>query len=149
MDVFIPYIGQWFWWIVAAVLLIGELFLPGVFLIWLAAAAALTGIIDFLFNLDWRMEVVVFAVLSVALVLVSWRFVRSGRRDAVGGMHLNRRHESYVGRSVPLEQAIINGQGKVRIEDALWDVDGPDLPKGAMVKITGVKDARLIVSRVS
>jgi hypothetical protein len=38
-DLFPMFGGEWFWWIVAAVLLIGELLMPGVFLLWLAVAA--------------------------------------------------------------------------------------------------------------
>ncbi|MCA0434696.1 MAG: NfeD family protein [Proteobacteria bacterium] len=145
MDIFVPYVGGWFWWIVAIVLLIGELFAPGVFLIWLAGAAALTGLIDLVFGLDWRMEIATFAALSVILVLASWRYVMAGRKVESDAPHLNRRHEAYVGRTVPLADAIVNGSGKVRIEDALWEVNGPDLPSGALVKITGVDDARLKV----
>ena len=37
--------GIWFWFVAAILLLIGELLNPGVFLMWLAAAAALTGVI--------------------------------------------------------------------------------------------------------
>ncbi len=144
MEEFVPYVGNWFWWIVAIILLIGELVAPGVFLIWLAGAAALTGLADLAFGLGWHMEIAVFAALSVALVLVSWKYVMGGRNPVTDQPHLNRRHEAYVGRSFPLAQPIVNGTGKLRIEDALWDVEGPDLAKGEMVRVTGVNGATLI-----
>ena len=144
MEEFVPYVGNWFWWIVAIILLIGELVAPGVFLIWLAGAAALTGLADLAFGLGWHMEVSVFAVLSVVLVLASWKFVMGRRAPATDQPHLNRRHEAYVGRSFPLAQPIVNGTGKLRIEDALWDVEGPELAKGEMVRVTGVNGATLI-----
>ncbi|NMD09068.1 MAG: NfeD family protein, partial [Phyllobacteriaceae bacterium] len=76
MGELLPYLGEaWFWWIVAGVLLIGELMLPGVFLIWLAGAAALTGIADLLLGLGWQGELGVFAVFSLLLVLASWKYV--------------------------------------------------------------------------
>ncbi len=145
MEQFFPYVGGWFWWIIAIILLIGELFSPGVFLIWLAGAAALTGIFDYFLELTWRMEIALFAVFSVALVLASWQRVMASRKAVSDEPHLNRRQASYVGRSIPLEDAIVNGTGKVRIEDTLWQVTGPDLPKGALVTVTGVSDARLTV----
>ena len=46
MSEFIPLVGPWFWWIVAGALLVGELLAPGVFLLWLSAAAALTGVVS-------------------------------------------------------------------------------------------------------
>ena len=148
MEEFFPYVGSWFWWIIAALLLIGELLSPGVFLIWFAGAAALTGIFDLFLELSWRLELGLFAVFSVILVLASWHSVMMGRKPLSDAPHLNRRHEAYVGRTVALEDAIVNGAGKVRIEDTLWQVDGPDLPKGALVKVTGVSDSRLRVEKV-
>jgi inner membrane protein len=147
MTEFWPVLGPYLWWIVAGILLIGELIMPGVFLLWLAAAAALTAVVDLVFDLSWQGEVITFAVLSFALVLASWRYVTATRRPKTDQPHLNQRHGAYVGRVFPLEMAIENGSGKVRIEDALWDVDGPDTPAGQRVKITGVKGLRLVAER--
>ena len=94
--------------------------------------------------LGWQGEVAVFAGFSLLLVLLSWKWVMANRSLKSDQPHLNQRHGAYVGRVLVLDQAIVHGSGKVRIEDALWDVDGPDLPKGAMVKIVGVKGLRLV-----
>jgi membrane protein implicated in regulation of membrane protease activity len=143
MSDFIPVIGPWFWWIAAGVLLVGEMLAPGFFLLWLAAAAALTGIIDLLFALSWEGEIMVFAALSLVLVLLTWKWVMASRQMQSDQPTLNQRHHAYVGKVVPLAQPIVNGSGKVRIEDSLWDVDGPDLPLGALVRISGVVGLRL------
>jgi inner membrane protein len=147
MSEFWPVLGPWLWWIIAGILLIGELLAPGVFLLWLAAAAALTAIIDLVFNLPWQGEVATFAVLSLALVLASWRYVMATRRPKTDQPHLNQRHAAYVGRIVPLHEAITHGIGKVRIEDAIWEVEGPDAVAGAPVRITGVNGLRLTAER--
>jgi hypothetical protein len=34
-----------------------------------------------------------------------------------------------------VEQAIQNGRGKVRVGDAMWQVEGPDTPAGVRVKV--------------
>jgi membrane protein implicated in regulation of membrane protease activity len=143
MSEFLPVVGPWFWWIAAGVLLVGELLAPGIFLLWLAGAAALTGLADLAFDFDWRGEIVTFAILSLILVLLSWKWVMASRRPKSDEPNLNQRHHAYVGKVVPLAQAIVNGAGKVRIEDAMWDVDGPDLPQGALVRISGVSGLRL------
>ena len=46
MEHFIPFLGYWIWWVIAGVLLILELLAPGIFFIWLAVAAALTGLAE-------------------------------------------------------------------------------------------------------
>ena len=48
-----------------------------------------------------------------------------------------------AGKSYVLDEAIINGRGKIKIDDTLWEVTGPDLPQGASVKIVGVEGLRL------
>jgi inner membrane protein len=145
MSEFVSLTGPWFWFILAGLLLIGELMSPGVFLMWVAGAAALTGVADAVIGLDWQFEAIVFGILSAVLVYATWDRVKAQRNPKSEQPHLNERHMTYVGRVVPLEQAIVNGTGKVRIEDSLWDVDGEDAPKGARVKIIGVKGLRLAV----
>ena len=55
----------------------------------------------------------------------------------------------YVGRSYVLDEAIVNGRGKVRIDDTLWVVTGSDRGKGEWVKVTGVDGTRLVVEPAS
>lgn len=135
--------SPWTWFTLAGLLLIGELLSPGVFLMWLGGAAALTGLVDITLGLGWQSEVVVFAVLSAALVFASWNWVKNQRSPKSDQPHLNLRHGAYVGREFVLDRAIINGSGKLKIEDTIWDVDGPDLPAGARVKVTAVNGLRL------
>jgi inner membrane protein len=150
MGDILPYFGGvWLWWIIAGVLLFGELLLPGVFLLWLAAAAALTGLLDLVLGLGWQGEVVTFVALSVALVLASWNYVRAQRSPKSEQPNLNQRQMAYVGRRTVLLNAISNGAGKARIDDSVWDVTGPDLPKGAQVIVTGVAGATLTVEAIN
>jgi inner membrane protein len=143
MSELVSLTGAWFWFILAGLLLIGELLSPGVFLMWLAGAAVITGVIDLVVGLTWTSELLVFAVTSFVSVLSSWKYVTKGWNPSSDQPHLNQRHGGYVGRVFVLEQAMVNGVGKLRIEDALWDVDGPDLPAGARVKVTGINGLRL------
>jgi inner membrane protein len=139
--------GPWFWFILAGILLIGELLAPGIFLLWLGVAAALTGAVHWLFGWGWQAETAIFAALSIALVLASWRFVMNQRNKVSDQPNLNYRHANYIGRAVKLEHAIDHGRGKVRIDDTLWDVEGPDMAKGTSVRVTGVHDMNLVVER--
>jgi len=54
-----------------------------------------------------------------------------------------------MGRRTTLLKAITNGAGKVRIDDSVWDVTGPDLPQGTHVVITGVSGSTLTVEAVN
>lgn len=145
MDQFVPFTGVYFWWIVAGLLLLAEMAMPGFFMLWLAVAAALTAVLDLVFHFSWMGEVLSFAILAFLSVLASWRFVMNSRNSKSDSPHLNQRHHGLVGYSFVLDKAIINGSGKIKVEDTLWDVDGPDMAQGARVKVIGVQGMRLVV----
>ena len=60
--------------------------------------------------------------------------------------NLNQRIYAFVGKSFVLSEPIVNGQGKLDIEGTRWDVLGPDLAKGATVKVTAVEGMKLRVT---
>jgi hypothetical protein len=62
---------------------------------------------------------------------------------------LNRRAEQLVGREVVLQQAIVGGQGRVSIDDASWQVSGPDLQAGSLVRVVAVQGSTLLVEAVA
>ena len=149
MGDLLPLLGDnWFWFVVGLALLIGELLMPGIFLLWLAIAAGLTGFVNAAYNMSWQGELAVFAALSIVLVMASWRFVRGQHRPKSDQPDLNQRRTGYIGRRTTLLKAISNGSGKVKIDDSVWDVTGPDMAQGTPVIVTGVKDATLQVKAV-
>ena len=144
MAEILPTLGLWVWWIIAGLLLIVELLLAGIFFVWLGIAAAIMGLIDiFAPPLDWQVEIAIFAVLSAVLVMAGRPWLK--RRQAMDSdrPNLNQRIYDTVGKSYVLDEAIINGRGKVKIDDTLWEVTGPDMPQGAWVRIVGVEGLRL------
>jgi membrane protein implicated in regulation of membrane protease activity len=146
MDQFFPYLGHWVWWVAAGVLLLLELLAPGVFFIWLAAAAALTGIADAMYDLSWQAELLVFAAFAVVAVVAGRKLYRGSGVEPEDNPHLNRRQLNYVGRSFTLKEPIVDGRGKLAIEDTIWEVEGPDLSAGTRVKVTAVNGMSLVVA---
>ena len=138
-------IAFWHWWILAVLLTIIEMVAPGFFCIWLAGAAALTGLIVLAFSgLGWEAQIVIFAILAM-LSLVAWH--RIGRRlvKSGGETTLSRRGEQLIGRTVVLTEAIVNGRGAARVNDSIWRVEGTDSPAGSNVTIVGVEGTILRV----
>jgi inner membrane protein len=146
MEDFFPFLGQWVWFVAAGILLLLELVSPGVFFLWLAIAAALTGFTDTLYGLPWQAELLVFAALSVVSVVAGRKFYGGPANEPEDNPYLNRRQLGYIGRSFTLTQPIVNGRGKLTIEDTVWEVEGPDMAAGTRVKVTAVKDMNLIVT---
>jgi len=142
-------LGPWSWWIVGLVFLGLEILVPGVFLLWIGLAAIVVGALSFLlWGTDiwgWQLQLVVFAVLSIAFALVGRRI--SGANMESDQPMLNRRVEGLVGRTATLEEAIANGKGRIRLDDTTWIVQGPDMPAGAQVRITTAQAGGLTVER--
>lgn len=144
---FLAELGQWTWWIAAAVLGILELLAPGIFFIWLAVAAAVVGGLLLIFDMPLTVQIALFAVLSVLAVWASRRYL-GGHPIASDRPLLNQRARTYIGHTYALEQGIVNGRGKLKIGDTLWLASGPDLPAGASVRVTGEDDGVLMVEPI-
>jgi membrane protein implicated in regulation of membrane protease activity len=148
MDV--THIAYWHWWIAAALLAILEMVMPGTMLIFFAAAAAVVGLVTLLIpSLPWQVQFIGFALLSVAGIF-AWRKYRAlhpGTLDGGDQPTLNKRAAQYIGRTVTLIEPIVNGTGKVKVDDTIWRVAGPDLPEGATVKVTKADGGFLTVEK--
>ena len=144
-------LGPWAWWVLGIVLLILEVLMPGVFLVWIGIAAIVTGGLSLLLweqaFWSWQAQWLVFAVLSLIAALVGRRIV-SARGERSDQPHLNPRGQSLVGRTATLEQPITEGRGRIRLDDTMWSVQGPDLPVGARVRVTASNGRDLTVEPV-
>ena len=138
----------WHWWILGLALIIAETFLPGTFFLWMGVSALVLGVVSWLIpTMDWEMQLMLFAVLSLASI-VGWRLWQRKHPDETDQPMLNRRGEQYIDRVFTLETAIENGFGKVRVADTHWRVKGTDMPVGTKVKVTGVDGVVLRVETV-
>lgn len=147
MDLFME-LNAWQWGIIAAVLIILEMFVPGAFLIWLGVAAAVNSILlIFLPGMSWETQFVIFAIVSVASI-VAFRRWSDKNPEATDQPSLNRRGEQYVGRTFTLAEPIMNGQGKLRVDDSTWKIEGDDCASGIKVRVTGVDGVVLRVEPV-
>lgn len=142
-------LGPWNWMLLGFVLLAAEILVSGVFLLWIGIAAILTGAISLqLWGKDfwgWQVQVLVFLALSLISAYVGKRLMDSRRNEETDQPLLNRRAEQLVGRTARLESAIDNGYGRVRLDDTIWRVSGPDLAAGAQVRIIAVRNGTLEV----
>ena len=139
-------LGLWNWFIIAAVLGVLEVIMPGYFMIWYGLAAVFVGALALMVDISWQVQLILYAVIGMGLLVASLRFAgsRAGESDRP---LLNKRGESHVGHVYELQEATSNGRGRVKVGDSIWQVkleNGADLAKGEDVLITGVKGTKLI-----
>jgi inner membrane protein len=136
---------EWWHWIVLAVALAAiEAVAPGVFALWFAASAVVIGLLLLVIPIPWQIQVIGFAVLG-GVALIAYRNYRKKNPEAFEQPNLNQRGAQYIGSELVLVEAIEQGQGRARLGDGVWKVEGPELPAGARVRVTGVRGAVLTV----
>jgi len=143
LEGLIGYLGPWSWLLLALLLAGIEVVVPGTFFIWFGAAALVVGLLALAVTLSWQVESVLFVLLSAAAVLIGRRFY--GRASKAGDDFANDRLGRQVGRLAVVDRAIEGGSGHIRLDDTIWRANGPDLPAGARVRITGHRDGRFLV----
>jgi membrane protein implicated in regulation of membrane protease activity len=138
----------WHWWAFATLLLVVELLVSGMFFLWMAVAAFTTGLSLLLapsLGLDY--QILIFSLLSLASIALSRKYLH---RHSIVSDHplLNRRAAQYVGRVFVLEDPVVNGEGRLRIDDSIWRIRGEDCPAGARIRVVSAHGVILDISRI-
>jgi membrane protein implicated in regulation of membrane protease activity len=135
----------WYWWALAAVLLVCEMLLPGVVFLFLAIGAAVSGLLLLVAaDLSLELQLVVFAIVAV-LSAVALRPYLKRIQSHTAEPTLNARGEALVGKVFVLDQPILAGRGRVKLGDGSWSVTGPDMVAGAKVRVAAVSGTELRV----
>jgi inner membrane protein len=144
-------LGPWNWMVLGLLLLTLEVFVPGMFMVWFGIAALVTGALSLALwtwgAWVWPVQIVVYLALSVATLFIGRRIMKNGT-DVSDEPLLNQRTAQLVGRLATLDEAIVNGYGRVKIGDTLWRVHGRDLPAGTRIKVDAVERDTLSVVAV-
>ena len=139
-------LGPWSWWVFGLILLALEIVVPGNVFVWFGVAALITGVMALFTHFGWQVELIVFVVLAVVLVIAGRRvFARASQPGEQP--FLNDRAHRLVGSTYMLAAPIVDGHGRVRIDDTNWRITGPDLPSGTLVKVVDADGAVLKVEK--
>ena len=135
------------WLAIGLLLAAAEMAIPGVFLIWMAGAALVTGLATFLLPFAVIEQVVLFAVLALGSVLAGRAWMRS-HPVASADPAMNDRGRRAVGDVVTVTQAIEDGNGRVRMGDSVWLAEGPDAAVGTRMRVSGHDGTVLLVEHL-
>lgn len=136
--------AHWWWLIIAVVLGVLELLIPGVFLIWLSAAAAITGLVALILGPPVAYQFIIFAGLALVTTWAGRRWYLAHPVHSSDPL-LNDRGARLVGEIVTVSTAIAGGEGRVRIGDGEWPARGVDAEVGTRMRIVEIKQGCAIV----
>ena len=135
---------HWAWLALGLVLAVGEMTIPGVFLIWMAGAAVLTGLATWVLPITVPLQVVLFAGLSLGAVFAGRNWLRANPIEGADPL-MNDRGARAIGETVLVTQVIAGGEGRVKLGDSEWIAKGPDAEPGTRMRVAGHNGAVLLV----
>ena len=139
---FDAHIAYFVWLIGGFVLCAAETLAPGAFLIWIGGAALIVGAVDFFWPMEFTLQLLVFAVLAAALILVGRRVYGSLERSSPPPSLS--RAQALIGKEFFLDQPIERGYGAIRVGDSVWRVAGVDTAAGVKVRVIAVEDGSML-----
>jgi membrane protein implicated in regulation of membrane protease activity len=124
-------------WTLLSILLVAlEMVVPGMWVVWFAVPAILTGVMAEIFSLSLGMQIVVFAVFNIIALLLLLKFGRKNWVVKQLDSHINQRGYEYIGQVCILKYAITGGQGRIKLGDTYWILKGESCPIGTKIRIT-------------
>ena len=135
------------WLAIGLALAAAEMAVPGVFLIWLAGAAILTGLLAWVAPISLPLQIVLFAALAIVAVFTGRRYLRSNPVASADPM-LNDRGGQLIGQQVVVTHAIDGGTGKVKHGDTEWLAKGPEAEPGTRMRVSGHDGVVLLVEHL-
>ena len=139
--------SHWAWLALGLVLAVAEMAVPGFFLIWLAGAAIVTGLLAWAVPLSLAWQIVIFAVLALVAVFAGRRFLAANPVESADPL-MNDRGGRLVGETVVVTHAIDGGSGRVRQGDSEWLAKGPDAEPGTKMRVAGHQGTVLLVEHL-
>ena len=145
-------IADWVYWlIIAAVLLLVEIFSVMLISIWFAVGAV-GALVAAMFGASMTVQIIVFVALSVLTFAIGWHF---RERIVVGP---RRRVPTNADRFIGMEADVIkdldriSGTGLVRVRGQLWSAESENdelVPAGTRVRVAAIRGVKLIVAPLS
>lgn len=138
---------HWIWFAIGLLLAAAEMAIPGVFLIWMAGAALITGAVTWLLPIGLPLQIVIFAVLAIVAVFSGRRYLQSHPVVSADPL-MNDRGARAIGEMVLVTHAIDGGSGRVKLGDSEWIAKGPDAEPGTRMRVSGHDGAVLLVEHL-
>lgn len=142
-------ISAWHWASLAIILLVLEILGTAGFLIGTSIAAFLmAAIVAISPDINWKWQLAIFSTSAVIFSLIYLKRFANFNENT-DQPNLNNRAAQLIGKRYTLNEAIVNGQGKIQINDTFWKIScDSDLQASTQIEITDVDSMTLIVKSV-
>ena len=134
------------WLVLGVILMLVEVVTGTTYILWPAIAALFLGVVVFIIPLGWEMQLLLFFILSTALMVVGHKYIRPQMKGGEPS-DLNDRARSMVGMRVKAIADFDTGRGRVQVGDTQWraSMDNGDAKAGDELRVVSVKGTTLTV----
>lgn len=136
------------WLALGILLILLELFVPGVYLVWFGFAGLAVAGFAYLKDIGLSDQLLLFSLLSAIFTFIGFYvYKRYLKKDGkTNHPHLNDRSAQLVGKTVTVAKDVKNGQTKVTVGDSVWLAE-TDLPlhAGEEALVVGVRKGLILI----
>lgn len=137
--------AYWLWLSAGVLLLVGEMLIPGVYLLWIGLAGLATGAVAWLLpDLGFEGHGLFFAAVGAISIYIGNKYFYSAGEEQPD-QEVNTAGKDHVGNIYTVAKAIENGRGQVSVRDSLWLAEGSDAAVGDKVRVISVEGTVLMV----
>lgn len=142
-------ISAWHWASLAIILLVLEILGTAGFLIGSSIAAFLMAAIVAIFpGMDWKWQLAIFSTSAAIFSLIYLKRFATFN-ETTDQPNLNNRAAQHIGKRYTLNEAIVNGQGRIQVGDTFWKIScDSDLEASTQIEVTAVDSMTLFVKSV-
>lgn len=145
---------EFYWWLIAALIMfVLEIIIPGFVIMWFGVGASVAAILSLLGVESLAIQVIVFSVVSIALVILSRTIFKNiFIRNSPGTGTVNGA-KALIGKTGQVTETIDNfkSAGRITIESQDWmarSADGTNIDAEEFVTVLSIDGIKLIVKRV-
>ena len=139
----------WHWLILGFCLLIGEITIPGIFLLWWGIAAiVVAGLMALIPSLSLTVLGITYAILALILSIVWWKYQHGKDKKDEANANLNQRDHAMLGAKGVVQEINPNGIGGGYFGDTTWRIQGEHLNKGDNIQVVSVQGITLFVHKL-
>ena len=135
------------WLVLGVILMLVEVVTGTTYILWPAIAALFLGVMVFILPvLGWQMQLLLFFILSTALMFIGHKYIRPKMKGGEPS-DLNDRARSMVGMRVKAIADFDTGRGRVQVGDTQWraSMNSGDAKAGDELRVVSVKGTTLTV----
>lgn len=134
------------WFIIGMVCIALEIFVPGLFFLWIGLAAIFVSLSSYFLDISPETALLMFSICAICWSYLGYVLIKKKSKPNVNET-LNKRSEQLVGYEFVLANDIIDGKGRETIQGVSWIIISDNYKHGTRVRVTSIDGNYVYIQR--